>query len=271
MNITNNNIEYYYQEKFLNDKKVCIILVHGICEHLERYNKFREFLNSKGYSTLQYDLQGHGKSSGDRGDIEHFYYYVKELDFFVNKVKTDHPDYKIVVLGHSLGGLITSLYSVIFPNKVNGFILSGAPSRRLTKVFLLRFLPNRLTKKIRIKTDYKYRLNKDLSNNEESNKDYALDPLVLDDFSAHLIKEMFTRGTKYLLKHIWQLRTPILMLHGKDDPIVPYTHSLKTYRLLNVENKTLEIFANMKHELINEINNDTVYHTIIEWLDKNYE
>lgn len=270
MNITNNGIEYYYEENFLNDKNVCVILVHGICEHLKRYDNFRNYLNEKGYSTLQYDLQGHGQTSGKRGAIDHFYLYVRELDFFVDKVKKEHPEQKIIILGHSLGGLIVSLYSVIHPNKVDGFILSGAPTRRLTKVIPLFFLPQFIVKHMKVKTDYKFKLNSDLSNNQKSNEAYAIDLLVLDYFEANLIKQMFIRGTSYLLKHIWQLRSPILFLHGKDDPIVPVNHSLITYKKLNSQNKEIEIFANMKHELINEINNDAVYYTITDWLARNY-
>lgn len=266
MEIENKGYKYFYKEAKISDKKIFVVVVHGICEHLKRYDNFSNYLNENGYSTLRFDLIGHGMSDGVRGDINSYLDFIDQLEFFILKIRKENPDYKIILFGHSMGGLVVSLYEVLSKNKVDGIILSGAPTRRLKKVFLLNFITDKRSKNIRIDTDYNFRLS-DLSTNDEINKKYAIDELVLENFTAHLLREMFIKGRKVLFKNIKKFTSDVLFLHGKSDKIVPKSHSLKTFKLISSKSKDIKIFPNMKHELINDVKNKIVYETILNWLN----
>ena len=92
-----------------NDIKAVIIIIHGLAEHIERYNHVGNSLSLVGYAVEAYDLRGHGKSEGKRNFIESIYEHVFDLKKYVNHVKEKYPGIQIYLLGHSMGGEISCL------------------------------------------------------------------------------------------------------------------------------------------------------------------
>ena len=93
------------------------------------------------------------------------------------------------------------------------------------------------------------------------------DPLVLKKFSIRLIGEMFVRGVRYLKNNLYMSRKPILLLHGKKDKIVPYQFTENVYDSLITKDKTLKLYEDDFHEILNEYDKDVVLTDIKEWLD----
>ena len=101
---------YYQTWNPEGEIKAGIIIVHGLGEHSGRYSNVVNHMLPRGYALYGFDHIGHGKSDGQRELVESFADYTDTLTTFAGMVKAWLPDKPIFLLGHSMGGLITSYY-----------------------------------------------------------------------------------------------------------------------------------------------------------------
>ncbi len=86
-----------------------LVLVHGVSEHVGRYEHVAEFFADRGFAVHGHDSRGHGLSGGPRLDVDRFDRYVDDLGLVIGRVhRSDRP---LVVYGHSMGGLIATLHA----------------------------------------------------------------------------------------------------------------------------------------------------------------
>ena len=52
--------------------RAVIILVHGLGEHIQRYNYWADLFRKEGIGFAGVDLPGHGRSDGRRGNIKSY-------------------------------------------------------------------------------------------------------------------------------------------------------------------------------------------------------
>jgi len=95
-----------------------VLLAHGYAEHAGRYDRFANFLNTRGISVTAYDQRGHGKSEGARAYIKRFEQYVLDL-----KEIRDMIAGPIFLMGHSMGSLLTRAYISRWGNQIKGAII----------------------------------------------------------------------------------------------------------------------------------------------------
>lgn len=242
-----------------NEKKR-IFIVHGIAEHLDRYDHVTHFLNQNGYSVIRFDLRGHGKSEGKRGYIKSFRDYLEDVQTVFDAHKGVHN----VLLGHSMGALITHLYMA----QDNGFecsITSAGPTWYINDVQFVRYIGFKYYGFLKVKNNLARNM---LSHIEKVEDDYMRDPLVLKSYYINLIGEMFVKGVKHLNRNLTHHTKPILMLHGQLDKIVPVDFSKRLFNLLIQEDKALKVYPNDWHEILNELDREIVLNDIYEWLEK---
>ena len=107
-----------------------VILVHGMQEYSDRYASFCKYLNAKGYSTIRYDLLGHGKNlpRNQRGYFgkNGWKNLLKQLHQYVQQAHLQFPGQKIILFGHSMGSIIIRSYLQHY-HDFDGMILSGVP------------------------------------------------------------------------------------------------------------------------------------------------
>ena len=101
---TKDNLKLHIENWQIDEPKAIIILVHGFGEHIGRYHHVANFFNENGFSVIGYDRRGHGKSEGKRGHMLKHQDIIDELDLLLETVKTNHPNQKIILYGHSQGG-----------------------------------------------------------------------------------------------------------------------------------------------------------------------
>lgn len=242
-----------------NEKKR-IFIVHGIAEHLDRYDHVAQFLNQNGYSVIRFDLRGHGKSEGKRGYIKSFRDYIEDVQTVFDAHKGTHN----VLFGHSMGALITHL----FMTQDNGFecsITSAGPTWYIKDVQFVRYIGFKYYSFLKVKNNLARNM---LSHIEKVEDDYMRDPLVLKSYYINLIGEMFVKGVKHLNRNLTHHTKPILMLHGQLDKIVPVEFSERLFNLLIQDDKSLKVYPNDWHEILNELDRDVVLNDIYEWLEK---
>lgn len=84
-----------------------LIVTHGMGEHFERHQHLLKLFPQQ-FNILMYDLRGHGRSEGERGNVKHFSDYRKDLQQVIDYLRKEFSMKRFTLFGHSLGGLITA-------------------------------------------------------------------------------------------------------------------------------------------------------------------
>ncbi|TFG96829.1 alpha/beta fold hydrolase [Candidatus Thorarchaeota archaeon] len=110
-------------------KDSAILLLHGITAYSGPYGMLANPLAKLGFTVYGLDLRGHGLSDGNRGDSPGMERFIKDLCETIDFVRQNHQ--KIVLLGHSLGVLSSSIVLNNYLKKIDGAVLlSGARTSR---------------------------------------------------------------------------------------------------------------------------------------------
>src|SRR4051812_39704543 len=115
----------------VEDPARLVVLVHGYGEHIGRYEHVARALNAAGSAVAGPAHVGHGRSAGDRALVEDFEPIVDDVRAVVHETRGDLP---VVMVGHSMGGLIATRYAQRHREDLAGLVLSG-PAVGLTPVF----------------------------------------------------------------------------------------------------------------------------------------
>src|ERR671939_1728895 len=105
-----------------DDPKRLVVLVHGYGEHIGRYAHVAEALAARGSTVVGPDHVGHGRSAGERALVESFEPIVDDVRRVVQAERGDLP---VVMVGHSMGGLIAIRYAQRHRSDLAGLVLSG--------------------------------------------------------------------------------------------------------------------------------------------------
>lgn len=264
MILEGNGLKIYSQVDKVENALRSIVIVHGLGEHLGRYDYFTKKLNEAGYNVYRFDQPGHGHNEGARGDVKSYMDFALATKLLVDYAKKDSPNLDVYLFGHSMGGFTVNLYGVTYPNTVKAIVSSGAPGIILKMVKPLRFIPYNLLGFINNKNNLAKLTTHDL----EIVKSYETDSLVLKKIKIHLLGNVFIDGVKHLQKNITKLVDPIFYIHGEDDKIVEKESSIWLYNHISSQDKELKIYPKMYHELLNETIKDDCINDILSFLEK---
>lgn len=100
--------ELYVQVKETGSP-VWIVATHGVGEHMERHKYIPELFGHD-FNIFQYDLRGHGRSTGRRAFVSDFSLYMEDLKELICFLEEKYRMKRYVLFGHSMGGLITCAF-----------------------------------------------------------------------------------------------------------------------------------------------------------------
>lgn len=258
--------EVYHRCWTATNSKGLIVGVHGFAEHGGRYEHVGKFFADNSYDFCIMDLRGHGRTAEKttRGYVRRFEDYLDDLGAYIEYVSSRTGHKEAHLLGHSMGGLIAVYYAGYIGKCIRTLITSGAgvylaiPAlQRLLLAFLSAISPMR---RLALPIDPK-----ELSTDPEVGRRYMEDPLVFKDPTAKLICELIVASQR-VWRYIGKISIPALIMHGADDKIVPVEASKRLYNVLKIQDKTLKVYPNMKHEILNEVAKQNVLSDILEWL-----
>jgi alpha-beta hydrolase superfamily lysophospholipase len=265
--LTHDGLKLYCQSWITDaQEKGLVILLHGLGEHSGRYAHLGRFLAERGYSVNSFDLRGHGKSEGKRGDTPSCEAYLKDIDKFILSIP-DIPDRPCFIYGHSLGAILAISYVLSRNPPLNGAICTGlalnnALETQKFKLSLVKILGRSIPHLI-IPSGLDPNA---LSRDPEIVSSYINDPLVHDraslGFALEMIKEIAS-----LWEKANKFPEPLLLMHGEKDQVA-YPSSSSEFARQVEKNCTLKIWENMFHEIHNEIGKEMVFEYLLEWLNK---
>ncbi len=264
---TADNFTLFERTWVQNNAKGVVLITHGIAEHSGRYEQTALSLNAVGYTVVAFDLRGHGKSSGKRNYINSFQDYLNDLGDVLKRTKAYYPALPIFLLGHSMGGGITTLFSIERQPDIKGIILS-APSVKVSddiSPFLQKIsgiLSVILPKLPAVKLE-----TGDISRDPKVVEAYENDPLnYLGGILARTGSEVL-KSTKQITTQAHSISLPILIMHGTADKLADVSGSEMLYDKVSSSDKTLKLYDGLYHEILNEPEQDQVKADMIAWLD----
>jgi alpha-beta hydrolase superfamily lysophospholipase len=248
--------------------RAVILVVHGASEHSGRYQHFAEHFVSRGYAVAAFDNIGHGRSDGARGYVRRFSDYVETLDVFQKQVAADFPDVPQILLGHSMGGLVSTLYLLTNQQRFAGCVLSGPAIKSelqppIWQLWLIRCFSLLLPKLGVLQLDAN-----GVSRDPAEVERYVNDPLNYSGkLSARKVSELF-KSMNYIQQNASVISLPILLLHGGEDAMASPAGSRFLEEHISSPDKTLRIYPGLFHEIFNEPEKEQVFGDIDSWLDR---
>jgi len=262
------NFKLYWRCWLPDGKPKAVILVaHGLGEHISRYNNLVNHLVPRGYAVYGLDHQGHGKSEGIRVFVDRFQVYIDDVKTFHDLVCKNRPDSKIFLLGHSMGGLIATAYTVQHQQDLVGLIVSAPllkPGESITPATIaMARIVSVLAPRMGVAAiDSIY-----LSHDKAVVEAYDNDPLVYrGKVTARLGAELFNAMAK-LETQLSTIALPMLIIQGSDDKLVNPEGARMLYEKAGSKDKTFKIYDGLYHELFNEPDRERVFADLDAWLD----
>jgi acylglycerol lipase len=239
--------------------RAVILIVHGMNEHSGRYEHVGEELAAAGFHVVAFDLRGHGMSGGTRSHVDDFEQFLDDVeDHLAELRKAGLP---VVLLGHSMGGLIAARYAVSDRPQPDLLILSAPALKgpyRPPPAGLVTVLGSTLPT-LRLPPMFGTEA---LSRDEEVQRAYAEDPLVGRRPTLGLVVEMFGAMGE-VQSNLDRIAVPTMVVHGGDDRLVPRTAS----ELLE-DRSELRVYEGLRHEIFNEPEWRMVTDDVTTWLNQ---
>lgn len=257
----------YWRRWNAETPRAAAVIVHGLGEHSGRYEALARQLAGWGTSSLALDGRGFGRSSGQRGYEASFERRLDDVAWAIAQQRARHPGLPLVLFGHSMGGLIAARYVQGQRPAPDLLVLSGpaidprAASERPATVKLGRAL-GRMLPSFRIPFSTLNGLSTDPAVAEAARRD----PLWVRGLALGLGAQLIDEAAR-----AWaamdQIRLPVLMLHGANDPLVPCAATQDGAVRLGSDDVTVHIYPEMLHEVYNERRADIVYEDLRRWLN----
>lgn len=285
--------------RWIPDKEPVAVLqiIHGMAEHVERYEDFALFLVEKGFVVVANDHLGHGKSMTD-GHSGYFCaqdpatVVVKDVHRLKKLTQDKYPKLPYYILGHSMGSFILRNYLFMYGKGIDKAIITGTGMQPkgmvgglrlmagLAELFGSKYKPCKFINDIGFgayqkkienpRTEYDW-----LSKDEATVDKYIADPGCGFIFTPN--------GFRTLAELIWRLykkenlsKMPVtlrvLIASGSDDPVGDYGAGPKkvydSFIEEGMQHVDFKLYENDRHELLNETDHMTVYEDFYNWLIK---
>ncbi len=279
------------------EKPVCIFqIVHGMAEHIDRYDEFARFLAEKGILVVGEDHLGHGKSVPEGGTYGYFCEHdaanvvVRDVHRLKKIIQEQYPGVLYLILGHSMGSFILRNYLFRYGSGVDGAIIVGTGMQPKSTLILARtvtaiqkvFCGAKHVGKFIDKASFgsyndrfePARTAVDWLSRETANVDrYLADPMCGFTFTLNGFATLFKLiHNCYDREKIESMpkQLPVMLIAGADDPVGNYGKSIElvyqSYLDAGMQNVQMKLYENDRHELLNETDRVSVYEDIYRWI-----
>ncbi len=257
-----------------NAQRAVVLLVHGLGEHAGRYEHVAGILRSWGFEVRAYDQRGHGQSGGKPGTLPSQDALLSDLADVVDETRAQCPNVPLILLGHSLGGLVVSRFVSLQIRPVDGLVMSSPALdasmgvlQKLLLAVLPKFLPN-ITVSNGLDVQF-------ISHDARVIAAYQADRFVHDRMSPRLGKFIADAGPA-VVATAGQWSVPTLVMYAGDDRFVNPAGSRRFIEAASKSKRvapgtvTGKCFEGMYHEIFNELQSTPVFIELKAWLDKKF-
>ncbi len=280
------------------ESRAIVQLAHGMVEYIERYQEFAEFLNEHGILVAGNDHLGHGDSISSKEDRGYFakgrgdVCVLKDLHRMTRLLQKKYPDIPHFLFGHSMGSFYTRRYLFTYPDDIDGAIICGTgwqPKLVLTGAILLTkagMLLRGDTHRCKLIDKLAFGAMNDAFEPARTPKDWLcrneaiVDAYITDEkcgFLFTLNGYLALFRSMLLAQNAGKLRKmektmPVLFIAGEADPVGDFGKGVRkaaeAFDQAGMEDVACILYADMRHEILNEIGKEEVRKDILNWLEK---
>ena len=253
-------------------------IVHGLGEHVRRYDHLANTLATAGFVVQGHDTRGHGATIADGATpgvigAAGWQASIDDIGVLLDRLRADVPGVPVVLLGHSMGSFAVQQYLVDHSDRVDAVVLSGTAAADLMPAldldapldlsgFNAPFEPGR--------TGYEW-----LTRDEAQVDAYMADPLCGFGYDVAASKAVYAGARAASApQKVAAIRKdlPIYVVVGDQDPVGDRLNSVRAlverYQEAGLGDVELRVYPGARHEVFNETNRDEVERDLLRWLDR---
>ena len=277
--------------------KAIFVIAHGMAEHKERYEEFCDFLAQNGYAVFIHDHLGHGQSvnSDDElgffGENDGWKNLVEDCRTVTDFARAEFEKRPVIFFGHSMGSFVARAYTRLHDKKdLKGVIYAGTSGTNPAAGIAVKLADavakskgnmhrSELINTLAFGTyNKKYKPQRTAFDWLTTDND-IVDKYIADKYCGYLFTACGYRDLFSVLKYVsgkdWYKNVrkdlPVFLVAGDNDPVGEYGKGVK--QVAEDLKKTghtavhTKLYKGMRHELLNEIDRQTVMNDILEWAD----
>lgn len=279
--------------------KAILQISHGMVEFIERYTVFAEFLTENGYMVVGHDHIGHGQSVQSQEDWGYFCennpsdIVVADMHKLRTLTQEENPDVPYFMLGHSMGSFMLRKYLAFHNENLRGAIIMGTgfiPGNMTSLALKLTAIVSKLRgsrhrskliQSLAFGADYK---GFDMTGEKPEDSWLTKDVDIVNQYyNEPRCTYMFTvNGYKGLFEavnfscnpenaNLLSKKLPLFIVSGEQDPVGGLGKGVKQvydmYKAANIQDLTYKLYANDRHEILNETDKQVVFEDILVWMN----
>jgi acylglycerol lipase len=244
--------------------RALVVISHGVLSHSGYYEWTAEKLVAAGIAVYAIDHRGRGRSEGERFFVETVDHYVEDVATLIELAKNRDPGVPAFLLGHSAGGVVACVYALEHQDRIAGLVCESfafqvyAPDLALAAVKgLSHVFPHAHVLKLPIE---------EFSRNPAAVEAMKTDPLIAGEVQPTTTVAALVRADERLAKEFPLIKLPVLILHGTADKVTKPGGSQMFHDQAGSTDKTLKLYEGHAHDLLNDLDRETVIADICDWL-----
>lgn len=241
-----------------------ILISHGWSEHAGRYDQLAKWFAEQGYEVHAYDHRGHGKSDGVRGHVRRWRDYADDMET-VRKTISVGPQY---LLGHSMGGMISLLHMLHYPDTFLACALSGPASDVSYDVPRAKVWLSRALSQVWPTLSFSGDVDPDIvCGKQDVVEAYRHDPLNHGKVTARWFSE-YLQTIQQVKEACAHFKTPVAIWHGEEDELVAPWVGEELAKRLSKNEKQFKVLPGLLHEILYEESWPEIAEDIRGWFSR---
>ncbi len=245
--------------------RAVVVICHGVNSHSGQYVWVGEQLAESGLAVYALDLRGRGRSDGERFYVEDVADYVSDVAATVALARSRHPGVPVFLLGHSAGGVVSSVYVLDHQAELAGFICESFAFQVPAPGFALAAIKglSRIAPRLPVLT----LKNEDFSRDPKAVEALNSDPFIAQEAQPAMTVAALVRADERLREEFPRITLPLLVMHGTADKATVCHGSEFFYQTAGSRDKTLRLYEGHYHDLLNDTGKQGVMADIKAWID----
>ena len=284
-----------YRDVTAEKPRAVVQINHGLAEHAARYARFAAFLAERSFIAYAHDHRGHGATTAPDAPPRMFApsggweKVIADTEAVHAHIAAAHPGLPVITFGHSMGGLVALNHALSHPGRAKALAVwnanfSAGLLGRVAQLILKwerarlghdaasRILP-KLTFQAWARQIANRRTDFDWLSRDTAEVDkYVADPLCGWDASVAMWQDVFAlifRGADDAAFAALDKALPVFLVGGEKDPATDggraVTDLAKRMRRLGFADVSGRVFADTRHETLNEINRQGAMEDFAAW------
>ena len=277
------------------EPKGVVQMVHGMCEHKERYEPLMEYLAANGYACVIHDHRGHGASVKSPEDLGYLYdggwqALVEDVRVVNDWIHKEFPGKKVILFGHSMGSMVVRSFVKRYDDRIDALVVCGCPVDNPAKGAgkALAWIFGK-TKGWRYRPELLQTMSfgaynkpfKDegwasawVCSDPETLKAYHADPLCQYQFTANGFYGLLGLMQDCYSAKGWQMKQPdmpVFFVSGEQDPCrgtdKQFRQAVDLMKKVGYKAVDAKVYPGMRHEIHNETRREEVWKDLLQFIE----